>query len=101
MKIRLDPVRFFGLIGGVVAFVASGAIVAVLWTAVGIAVGAFVGMFVQRLLADAGTHAEALDLEEHATRDDLYEQARELGIDGRSSMDRAELAEAVARRRRR
>lgn len=34
------------------------------------------------------------------TRDELYERARTLGIDGRSSMSKAELARAIARHQR-
>jgi hypothetical protein len=35
---------------------------------------------------------------EGPTKDELYEQARKLGIEGRSKMDKAQLARAVGRR---
>jgi Rho termination factor, N-terminal domain len=38
-----------------------------------------------------------LDLET-STKEDLYQRARELGVKGRSKMDKAELAEAISRR---
>ena len=34
-----------------------------------------------------------------STKDELYEQAKQLGIRGRSSMDKKELARAIARKR--
>jgi cation transport regulator ChaB len=35
---------------------------------------------------------------EGSTKEDLYERAKELGIDGRSNMSKTELAEAIAKR---
>ena len=35
---------------------------------------------------------------EGSTKDELYERAKELDIDGRSNMTKEELAEAIARR---
>jgi uncharacterized protein YjbJ (UPF0337 family) len=37
-------------------------------------------------------------LAEDRSRDELYERAQALGVEGRSDMDKQELAEAVARR---
>jgi cation transport regulator ChaB len=41
--------------------------------------------------------AGGVDVEGH-TRDELYERAKELGIGGRSKMDKMELARAIARK---
>jgi cation transport regulator ChaB len=35
---------------------------------------------------------------EGSTKEELYERARELGVDGRSNMSKTELAEAIAKR---
>jgi cation transport regulator ChaB len=41
--------------------------------------------------------AGGVDVEGH-TRDELYERAKDLGIEGRSTMDKTELAQAIARK---
>jgi cation transport regulator ChaB len=43
-----------------------------------------------------GRTAGGVDVRGH-TKDELYERARTLGVDGRSSMSKQELAEAIAR----
>lgn len=95
---RMNPVTLGALIGGVVAFIAVGAIVDVLWVLIGIAIGSGIGFGVRRLARDAAVYSDAVELSEATTRDELYHLAQDLGIDGRSSMNRDQLAEAVARR---
>src|SRR4051794_4377917 len=92
--IRLDPTRLGALIGGLVAFVVVGAIVDVLWVLVGAVLGGAIGYAVRRFAGRARTYAVAVDLEDSMSRDQLYREAQELGIDGRASMDRSELAAA-------
>jgi hypothetical protein len=41
--------------------------------------------------------ASAAELKEESTREDLYERAQELDIEGRSDMNKDELAKAVAK----
>lgn len=45
---RMNPVSLMALIGGVVAFVVTGAIVDVLWVAIGAGLGAVVGAAVRQ-----------------------------------------------------
>ena len=94
---RMNPVTLCAVIGATVAFIAVGAIVDVLWVALGAAVGTGVGLGLRHLAKDATEYRSAMDLSESSTRSDLYEQAQELGIEGRSSMNRDQLAAAVAR----
>ena len=42
--------------------------------------------------SEAGGHAEPY---EERTKDELYERAQEIGIEGRSEMDKAELIDAL------
>lgn len=44
-----------------------------------------------------GATAGGVDVEGH-TRDELYERAKELGVKGRSKMNKLELAQAIARK---
>lgn len=46
--------------------------------------------------ADRDASGEAKSGDGRPTKDELYDQAREMGIDGRSGMDKAELRRAVA-----
>ena len=96
---RMSPVTLCAVIGGVVAFIAVGAIVDMLWVALGAAVGAGVGFGIRRLGQGAAVFHDAAELSESATREELYQQAQKLGVDGRSSMNRDQLAAAVAERR--
>lgn len=91
----MDPVSLFALIGAVVAFVLSGAITAVLYVVAGALCGAAIGMFVKRFARKAQVFEEAIDLREHATRTELYERAKELDIEGRSTMSKDELIGAI------
>src|SRR4051812_35626329 len=93
---RMNPITLFGVIGATVAFIAVGAITDVLWVAIGAVVGAGVGLVLRHFAKDAAAFRAAVDLSEGSTRSDLYEQAQELDIEGRSSMNRDELAAAVA-----
>ncbi len=97
--IQLNPITLLALIGAVVAFILSSAFIAVLWVGFGAAIGALVGWVVQRLGRDAATFAEAVDLTEHATLDELQREASEMEVPGRSSMTKAELAKAIAEHR--
>jgi hypothetical protein len=94
---RMNPVSLFALVGAIAAFFIVGAIVDVLWVAVGAFVGAALGMAVRRFAGDARTYRDAVDLRDSATREDLYNEAKELAIEGRSTMTRDELAAAVAK----
>lgn len=96
--VKMNPVTLCALVGGVVAFIAVGAIVDVLWVLVGIALGAGVGLGIRRLAQGAKTFSDAAELAESSTREELYVQAQRLGIEGRSTMTRDELAAAVAQR---
>jgi uncharacterized protein YcfJ len=92
---KMNPVTLCALIGGIVSFIVTGAIVAVLWVAAGAIVGGVIGMVVQRYALQAGSFSDAIDLRESATRTELYEKAKDLGIEGRSSMTKDELVQAV------
>ena len=96
---RMNPVTLCAVIGGVIAFIVVGAIVDVLWVAVGAAVGAGVGLGVRRFGKGAALFQDAAELGEGLSRDDLYRQAQTLGVEGRSSMNRDQLATAIAERR--
>jgi hypothetical protein len=96
---KMNPISLFALIGGVVAFVAVGAIVDVLWVALGAVIGAGVGFVVRRYGARTADFAEAVDLRESTSKTDLYQQAQELGVEGRSSMSKDELVQAITEKR--
>ena len=96
---KMTPVSLGALIGGVVAFIAVGAITAVLWVVLGVAIGAGIGFGIrhlgQRMGSADGQAARAGDFVDQS-RDELYRQAQDLEVPGRSSMTREELAEAIA-----
>jgi hypothetical protein len=92
---RMNPVSLLALVGGVVAFVVTGAIVDVLWVAVGAAIGAGIGYAIRRYAGRAREYAEATDLRESATKTELMEEARRLDIPGRTTMDKDQLVQAV------
>jgi hypothetical protein len=98
---RMNPVSLGALIGAVFTFFVIGAIVDVIWVAIGGFVGAGVGWVVRRYARDARAFKETVDLTESATKSDLYDEAQKLDIPGRSTMTRDELAAAVAERRQR
>ena len=95
MTFRMGPVRLFALIGGVAAFVATGAIVEALWVAGGALAGAGVGWLVRRWGEEAVEFEEAVDLRDTSTKTELYEKAKELDIEGRSTMTKDELVQAI------
>jgi len=96
---RMNPVSLFALIGGVVAFVVTGAIVEVFWVALGATVGAGIGYAVRRYAGRARNYAEAVDLRESATKGELMEEARRLDIAGRTAMDKDQLVQAITEQR--
>ncbi len=96
---RMDPITLGGLIGAVVAFVVVGAIVDVLWVLLGAVVGGLAGYVVRRFARDARQFKDAVALSEDSSKTDLYAEAQELDIPGRSAMSRDELAAAIAERR--
>jgi hypothetical protein len=98
--IRMNPVSLMALIGGVIAFVISGAIVDVIWVAIGACIGAGVGVAIRQYGQGARRYADAVDLRESATRADLLEEARRLDVPGRSNMDKDQLVQAIDERRR-
>jgi hypothetical protein len=95
----MNPISLCALIGGVVAFVAVGAIVDVVWVALGALVGAGVGFGVRRYAARTRAYADATDLRDSASKAELYEQAQELEIEGRSSMGKDDLIQAITDKR--
>ena len=93
---RMNPVSLFALIGGVVAFVVTGAIVDVLWVVIGAVVGAGIGFVIRLYGARARKFSEAVDLRDSATKTELMEEARRLDIPGRASMDKDQLVQAIS-----
>jgi len=67
---RMDPVRLGVLIGAVFAFFVVGAIVDVIWVAIGGLLGGGVGYLVRRYALDARTFKEAVDLREGSSMGD-------------------------------
>jgi hypothetical protein len=96
---RMNPVSLFALIGAVFAFFVIGAIVDVIWVAIGGFIGAGVGYVVRRYARDARAYKAVVDLTEDASKSELYDEAQKLDIPGRSSMTREELAAAIAEHR--
>ena len=96
---RMNPVTLFALIGGVVAFVVTGAIVAVAWVAIGALVGAGIGLVIRRFGSRARSYADAVDLKGSATKTELLDEARRLEVPGRSNMGKDELVEAITEHR--
>ena len=92
---KMNAISLFALIGGVVAFVLTGAIVETLLVLAGVLVGAGVGWVVRRFARRAAAFEEAVDLRETATREQLYERAKELEIGGRSGMTKDQLVVAI------
>jgi uncharacterized protein YcfJ len=97
--IRMDAVTLGALVGGVVAFIVVGAITAVMWVVVGVALGGVAGYGLQRWTRRLRTYVDADELRRTESRDQLYREAQEGEIPGRSTMSRDELADAVARHR--
>jgi uncharacterized protein YcfJ len=97
---KMNPVSLGAVIGAVVAFIMVGAIVTVVWVAIGALIGGFVGYMIRRYGMEAATFSEAVDLRERSSKEDLYELARSLGIEGRSQMDKDQLVAAITERQR-
>jgi len=95
----MNPVTLGALLGGLIAFVASGAIRETAIVLAGGMIGASLGWFVRRYILRVQTFEQAIDLRESATKTELYEQAQELGIEGRSSMTKDELVAAITEER--
>lgn len=96
---RMNPVSLLAVIGGAIAFVASGAITSVLWVLLGVLIGGAAGYGIRVMGRKTGEFADAVQLEESTTRDALYHEAQELGIEGRSNMDKSQLVAAIAAER--
>lgn len=92
---RMNPVSLMALIGGVIAFVVTGAIVDVIWVAIGAAIGAAIGYVIRQYGRRARDFAEAVDMRDSTSKTDLIEEARRLDIPGRSNMDKDELVRAI------
>ena len=95
---RMNPVSLGALIGAVVTFIVVGAIVDVLWVAVGAVIGGGIGYGVRRFAQRARTYADAVELQD-VTKTQLLDEAAKLDIPGRTTMTKDELAQAVAERR--
>lgn len=100
-KVRLRLTGLGAVLGAVVAFVAVGALEETLWVILGAAIGWVVGLIVSVLVRrwreDERIAVETDHLRRQHTHDELYEKAERLDIDGRSDMNKQQLAEAVAR----
>ena len=95
-SVRIDMIMAGAIIGGAVAFVAIGAWTALAWVLLGAAIGGVIGYVVRRYTRRAHAYTAAVDMAESSTRTELYEQAKKLEVPGRSSMDRDQLATAIA-----
>ena len=95
---RMNPVSLCAVIGGVVAFILVGAIVDVLWVALGAAIGGGIGFGVRRFGQRARTYADAVELHDEP-KSHLLDEAARLQIPGRTTMTKDELAQAVAEHR--
>ena len=95
---RMNPVSLGVLVGGVIAFIVVGAIVDVLWVALGAVIGGGIGYGVRRFGQRARTYADAVELHD-ASKTELLEEAARLDIPGRTTMSKDELARAVAEHR--
>jgi hypothetical protein len=95
----MSPVGLLALVGGVIAFVVTGAIVDVLWVIVGPGVGALVGLAVRQWGRRARDFADAVDVRDSATKGELLDEARRLDVPGRSSMDKDQLVQAISETR--
>ena len=93
----MDPITLGVIVGGVIAFVASGAIRETAIVLAGGMIGGSLGWFVRRYILRAQAFDDAIDLRETATKAELYEQAQDLEIEGRSSMTKQQLSKALGR----
>lgn len=99
--LRLRMTSFGALVGGALAFLWTDLLEELLLVALGAAVGWVVAYALSILAGAYASEARVADTAitraESSTREELYEQASRLGIDGRSTMTKDELAVAVAR----
>ena len=93
--LRLDPVGLLAVIGGVAAFVMTGAIRETFYVAIGALIGAGLGWAIRRFSRRAVAYDEASTMKHEATRDELQAEAARLGIEGRSRMDKDELVRSI------
>ena len=96
---RMSPVGLCAVIGAAVAFVLVGAAIVVLWVVLGAILGAAVGMVIMQFGRKAVAAREAAKLTNDATQTQLLQEARELDIPGRTTMDKETLAREIAERR--
>ena len=95
---RLNPITLGAAVAGLIAFVVTGGLTVLLWVALAAAVGAGVGWVVHRVSMRANAYATVEELAEHATRSELEAEAAQLGVEGRSSMTKDELTQAIAQK---
>jgi uncharacterized membrane protein required for colicin V production len=95
----MDPMGLGALIGAIVTFVVVGAIVQTLYVLLGAAVGAAIGWVVRRFATKAVVFEEAIDLRDSSTKAELYKEATELNIEGRSGMTKDQLVAAITEAR--
>ena len=95
---RMNPLSLGALVGGVIAFIIVGAIVDVLWVALGAVIGGGIGYGIRRFGQRARTYADAVELHD-ASKSQLLQEAARLDIPGRTTMSKDELAQAVAEHR--
>ena len=93
---RLNPITLGAVVAGLIAFVVTGGLTVLLWVALAALIGAGVGWVVHRVSMRANAYATVEELAEHATRSELEAEAAELGVEGRNSMNKDELAHTIA-----
>jgi hypothetical protein len=92
------------LLGGVIAFIATGivleSLIVLLSATIGWAIGVGAAFWIdrERRRTEADKASDPGLLAEQRTRDELYQSAQLLDIEGRSEMTKDQLAEAVAER---
>jgi hypothetical protein len=90
-----DPVVVLAAGGGIVAALATGAMASLAWIVVGVMLGAALGKLLRRRARGARSLVGAISLQTTASKRELYREARKLGIEGRSTMDREQLIQAL------
>jgi hypothetical protein len=83
--------------GGAITFIAVGIVDELIKIALGAAIGAGIGLFFWAQVARAKKERRAVDLES-LSKNDLMTMAENAGVEGRSSMTKAQLVEAIAAR---
>jgi hypothetical protein len=95
---RLNPITLGAVVAGLIAFVITGGLTVLMWVALAASIGAGVGWVVHRVSTQANAYATVEELSEHATRAELEAEAANLGVEGRSSMSKDELTQAIAQK---